>query len=269
MARLLISRESQTTGRGADLGLYCRKQKKGQFMNKRLMLLVAGTLAALAFTALPGAASAKETKLDCESDATNCTFTVAGGASTFSAKPSGDTVRCTSVSGSGGVLNPANGGATTITVSLKFHGCVEKNSGFEFICTTPGQPNGTIVPTANTVGHIVDLPGTTNGNGVLLTDNKATFTCAGVFARTTVTGNVIGESEEKCGGPASTFQKVNFEVPSHGNQKINTWTGKTFNLLGMTNHPTTPTVGGTYETAAQSGTGTLTWNQNVRVTCAE
>jgi hypothetical protein len=263
MARLLISRESQTTGRGADLGLYCRKQKKGQFMNKRLMLLVAGALTALAFTALPGAASAKETKLDCEF--LPCTFTIAGGVTTFSVKPSGDTLSCTSVTGSGSVATKE---ATTFSVSLKYHGCKETNF-FGFACTTPGQPSGTIVPTANMVGHIVALPGTVNENGVLFTDIKTTFTCAGGFAATTVTGNVIGENEAKCGAAPSPIQKLNFAVPSHGNQAITTWTGKTFNLLYMTNHPTTPTVGGAYETEAQSGTTTLTWNQKVQVTCVE
>jgi hypothetical protein len=237
-------------------------------MNKRLMLLVAGALAALAFTALPGAASAKETQLDCLTGLP-CTFTVAGGVSTFSAV-GGDTVSCTSVTGTGGVLNPVNNAATTITVSLKFHGCIETFTGFKFACTTPGQPSGTIVPTANTVGHIVALPGTPTENGVLLTNNKATFVCAGGFAKTTVTGNVIGENEEKCGAAASTTQKVNFApVLEDGKQRITTWTGKTFDLLGMTNHPETPTLGGTYETAAQTGTGTLTWNQKVQVTCLE
>jgi hypothetical protein len=240
-------------------------------MNKKLMLLVAGALTALAFTALPGAASAKETALDCETDVSNCTFTVAGVAASFSAKPSGDTVSCPTVTGSGGVLNPIGNAATTITVSLKFHNCVETSTGFKFACTTPGQPSGTIVPTANTVGHLVALDKAVapSENGILLTDNKATFTCAGGFARTTVTGNVIGENEEKCGAAASKIQKVNFETKGHGEQSITTWTGKTFDLLGMTNHPATPTIGGTYETGAQKGTGTLTWNQNVRVTCVE
>jgi hypothetical protein len=233
-------------------------------MNKRLMLLVAGALAALAFTALPGAASAKETKLDCES--LPCTFSVAGGMATFSSVD-GDTVSCTSVSGSG---SAASKEATTITVSLKFHGCKETTTGFNFACSTPGQPSGTIVGTT-AIGHIVALEKAVapSENGILLTALKTTYTCAGGFARTTVTGNIIGENEEKCGAAPSTIQKVNFEVPSHGNQKITTWTGKTFNLLSMTNHPETPTVGGTYQTTAKSGTTTLTWNQKVQVTCAE
>jgi len=237
-------------------------------MNKRSMLLVAGALAALAFTALPGAASAKETALKCETSGANCTFTTTGGVTTFSST-SGDTLSCTSVTGSGGVLNPVNNEATTITVSLKFHGCKETTTGFNFACTSPGQPSGTIVPTPNTIGHIVALPGTATENGVLFTDIKTTFTCAGGFARSTITGNVIGENEAKCGTAASTIQKLNFDAPTHGSQKITTWTGKTFNMLYMTNHPETPTVGGTYEAMAQKSTGVLTWSNPVTVTCAE
>jgi hypothetical protein len=231
-------------------------------MNKKLMLLVVGALTALAFTALPGAASAKETALDCEK--MPCAFTVAGGPSTFSAKPSGDTVSCTSVTGAGEVTNP-----TTSTVELTFHGCKETATIFKFACTTPGQPSGTI--TSNKmVSHNVALPGTVNEAGILLTDSKGTFTCAGGFARTTVTGNVIGELETKCGAAPSQTLNMNFEVPSHGTQKLNTWTGKTFNLIGATNHNETPTATSGYETAAQSGTGTLTFTgQKVQLTCAE
>jgi hypothetical protein len=234
-------------------------------MNKRLMLLVAGALAALAFTALPGAVSAKETQLDCLTGLP-CTFTVAGGVATFSTVD-GDTVSCSSVSGNGGV---ATNQATTFTVSLKFHTCKETTTGFNFACSSPGQPSGTIVTEpAPVTGHLVALPGIGTENGVLLTNNKATFTCAGGFARTTVTGDVIGENEAKCGAAASTIQKLNFETKGDGEQSITTWTGKTFDLMGMTNHPTTPATGGTYKTAAQKGKGTITWNQNVQVTCVE
>ena len=233
-------------------------------MNKKLMLIVVGALTALAFTALPGAASAKETKLDCEK--LPCEFTATGGVATFSTVD-GDTVSCSSVTGSGGVATKE---ATTFTVSLKYHGCKETITGFNFACTTPGQSSGTIVGTT-AIGHIVALEKAVapSENGILLTDLKTTYTCAGGFARTTVTGNIIGENEVKCGAAAGTIQKWNFAAPSHGNQAITTWTGKTFNLLSMTNHPETPTVGGTYETTAKSGTTTLTWNQNVQVTCVE
>jgi hypothetical protein len=237
-------------------------------MNKKLMLLVAGAIAALSFTALAGAASAKETALKCEK--TPCTFTVHGGIAEISSTPSNDTLRCETVTGSGEAINlNSEDETTTIKVSLIYHGCKEQATIFKFACTSAGQPSGTIASSAVT-GHLVALEKAVapTENGVLLTDLKTTLTCAGGFARSTITGNLIGENEAKCGEVASTTQKWNFEATGDGKQKITTWTGKTFNLLYATNHNTTPTATSGYETAAKSGTTTLTWNQKVQVTCA-
>jgi hypothetical protein len=232
-------------------------------MSKKLMLLAAGALAALAITALPGAASAKETALKCEK--TPCAFTETGGLTTFSTV-SGDTVTCTSVSGNGEAINLSNLETTTTQVTLLLHGCKETSTIFKFACSTPGTPSGTIHGGTATA-HIIALTGGTE-TGVLLTNPKTTFTCAGGFARTTVTGNIIGEIETKCGSAASAVQKLNFETTGHGAQKLKTYTGATFNLIAATNHNETPTATSGYETAAKSGTTTLTWNQNVQVTCA-
>jgi hypothetical protein len=255
-------------GSSGQMAVTAGSTRKVSPMNKKLMLLVAGALTALAFTALPGAASADETALKCEK--TPCTFNVAGGVSTFSAKPSGDTVSCTSVSGSGEAINlNAQDETTTTKVSLLFHGCRETTTIFKFNCQSPGQPTGTIMASTATA-HIIALavPPAEKNNGVLITDNKATFTCAGGFSQTTVTGNVIGENEANCNAAASNTQRLNFAVPTHGNQKLTTWTGKTFNLEGQTEHLNTPEKGSKeYEVAGQAGTGTLTWNQNVQVKC--
>jgi hypothetical protein len=234
-------------------------------MSKKLTLIVFGALAALALTALPGAASAKETALKCETGPP-CTFTVAGGVTTISSV-SGDTISCTSVTGSGEAINLVSNETTTSRLSLKYHGCKETTTVFKFACTTPGQPSGTILSNTMT-GHTVALPGIGTENGILLTDAKTTFTCAGGFARSTVTGNIIGENEAKCGAAASNTQRWNFEATSHGNQAIKTWTGLTFDLILATNHNETPAVTSGYETAAKVGTTTLTWNQNVQKTCA-
>jgi hypothetical protein len=234
-------------------------------MNNKLMLLVAGALAALAFTALPGAASAKETALKCEN--TNCTFAVHGGVSEFSATPSGDTVKCETVTGSGGAINLVNLETTTTQVQLTFLGCREQNTVFKFTCTTPGLEAGKIESNVIT-SHNIALPGVGTENGVLFTDSKGTFTCAGGLAKTTVTGNVIGENEKKCGEPASKEMKFNFAVTGHGKQSITTYTGATFNLISATNHNATPATSSYETSAAQKGTGILTWNQNVQVTCA-
>ncbi|HSS42859.1 MAG TPA: hypothetical protein VLK37_09985 [Solirubrobacterales bacterium] len=234
-------------------------------MNKKLMLLVVGALTALAFTALPGAASAKETALKCEK--APCTFEVSGGVSEFSTA-GGDTVKCESVTGSGGAINlNAENETTTTTVQLLFHGCKEQATIFHFACSNTAT-SGTVT-TDPITGHLIALPEAASGNGVLLTDQHTTFTCAGGFARTTVTGSVIGENEAKCGEPASTDQKLDFKATAHGQQKFKTWTGNTYDLIAATNHIQTgsgTTTG--YETASQTGTGTLTWNTKVQVTCA-
>jgi hypothetical protein len=227
------------------------------------MLLVVGALAALAFTALPGIASAQETALKCQ--IAPCAFTFVGGVSTFSTI-GGDTISCASVTGSGEAINLVSNETTTTRTSLIFHGCKETTTIFKFNCTTPGQLTGTT--TTNTItGHLIALPGVGAENGVLLTEVKGTFTCAGGFARSTITGNLIVENEAKCGTAASNVQKLNFEATGHGAQKITTWTGKTFNLLYATSHNETPTTTSGYEALAVSGTANLTWNQNVQVTC--
>jgi hypothetical protein len=240
-------------------------------MKKKLILLAIGALTALAFTALPSVASAKETQIKCL-DATKerCTYTVAGGEVRFSAT-SGDTLTCTSVTGNGELPNlDANREATTGNVQLLFHGCRETNTIFKFNCTSPGQPTGTLKPEAMVTHNITDEAtfGANAKVGVLLTNLKWTFTCAGGFAATTMTGNLIGTLDENCVGRApSPIVRQLFGATSHGQQDHKLWTGVTYDLITMTNHPTTPTVGGTYETFAVSSTTTLTFNQNVEITC--
>jgi hypothetical protein len=236
-------------------------------MSKKLMMLAAGALTVVAFTALPSVSSAKETHIKCLG-AGACTYKVAAGESKFSTKV-GDTLLCTSVTGNGDLTLNAEREATTGNLQLLFHNCKEQNTIFKFNCTSPGQPTGTIKPESIVTHNITDEAtfGTNVKVGVLLTNVKATFTCAGGFSATTVTGNVIGTLDENCVGRApSPIVKQSFNA-THGEQDHKLWTGVTYDLIGMTNHPTTPAVGGTYETAAQTGTGTLTFNQNVEITC--
>ncbi|HEX3042777.1 MAG TPA: hypothetical protein VHP56_11880 [Solirubrobacterales bacterium] len=230
-------------------------------MNKKLMILVAGALTALAFMSLAGAASAKETKLKCEG-AGACTFTVDGGETKFSIV-GGDTVKCTGVSGNGSVTNlDASRESTTSTVQLLFTNCREQNSGFQFTCTNTATAGN--VTTNVMTGHNVALTTGTEA-GVLLTNAGVTFTCAGGFASTQVTGSILGESETKCGSTSKgTALKQVFNTTGHGLQSLTTYTGTTFKLEGKTSH----TGGGAYANAAQFGTGTLTFNQSVELTCA-
>jgi hypothetical protein len=233
-------------------------------MNKKLMLLVAGALAALAFTALPGIASAQETALRCLG-AGPCTYTIAGGAGSFSLS-NGDTLYCTSVNGSGELtgLN-AERESTTNSTRLLFHGCKETNTFFKFACTTPGHPSGTMT-TNVTVGHSVKLNAAEAPNeaGILITNVNMTMTCAGGFAATTKTGSLIGEMEKKCGpGSKGKELKGEFRSSGHGSQTPRVYTGITYDLQAATNH----SGGGVYSTVGLIGTGTLTFNQEVELTC--
>ncbi|HSS41939.1 MAG TPA: hypothetical protein VLK37_05230 [Solirubrobacterales bacterium] len=238
-------------------------------MKKKLILLAIGALTALAFTALPSVASAKEAQIKCLG-AGACTYTVAGGELKFSST-SGDTLSCTSVTGNGSLALDANREATTGEVQLLFHGCKEQNTIFHFNCTSPGQPAGTTKPEPMVTHNITD-EATFGANvkvGVLLTNVKSTLTCAGGFAATTLTGNLIGKLDENCvGRVASPIIKQIFNTTGvHGQQDHKLYTGVNYDLLFMTNHPTTPTTGGTYETFAVTSTTTLTFNQNVEITC--
>ncbi|HEX3041016.1 MAG TPA: hypothetical protein VHP56_02870 [Solirubrobacterales bacterium] len=238
-----------------------QKKERSVQMSKKMMLLVVGALTALAFTALAGTATAKETKLRCEG-AGECTFTASGGEAKFSLV-GGDTVKCTGMSGIGAVTSlNAERESTTGTAQLLFTGCKEQNSGFQFSCTNTATA-GNVTTNTMTV-HSIALPGTTNEAGTLVTGLGVTFSCAGGFASTQLTGSLIGESENKCNTNTGTSHKVLFTATSDGLQALTSYTGVTFRLEGKTSH----TGGGSYATGAMSGTGTLTFNQNVILTCA-
>jgi hypothetical protein len=166
-----------------------------------------------------------------------------------------------------------NNEATTGEVQLVFTGCVELNSGFKFKCNSPGQVAGE-VKTNTMVTHNLKLPAATAPNeaGVLLTGTNVTFSCGAGLAVTTVTANIIGEYETKCGSVSkSKVQKLEFlaekvgGVVQDGKQKIREYTGVKYDLESKTNH----SGAGEYDTSAQEGTGTLTFNQEVELTCAK
>jgi hypothetical protein len=228
-------------------------------MSKKLMLLAAGILSALAFTALPSVASAGTSTLHCAK--LPCTGTVTGGVAKLSTTPGGKTVECTSITGN--TTQPALT-STTGTAQLTFHECRERTSGFGFSCTGTGQPTRTIQTNVMTTDFVRLETVAPFTPGVLMTGVSVTFTCAG-FQNFTVTGNVIGELEEastKCGVATKTL-KLSFVATSHGQQKWKkvTTAGTEFDLTSN-NH-----AGGAYETAAQEGTGTITWPENVTLTC--
>jgi hypothetical protein len=231
-------------------------------MRKTLSLIAIGVAAVLAVTMLPGSAAAKETKLKCEG-AGACTFTATGGETNISIV-GGDTVKCTGVTGNGEVsgLNAERESTTDIIIFL-YTGCKEQNTAFHFTCSNTGTAGN--ITSNLLVTHFIEVPLVFfTLVAVLETNVNLTFTCAGGFASTQVTGSLIGEWENKCNTNTGTVQKQIFSTTGDGAQSVTTYTGSTFKLEGKTSHSS----GGTYANAAISGTTTLTYNQNVILTCA-
>ena len=237
-------------------------------MKKKLMILAAGVLAALAFAALPAVASAGEYVADCEGAAV-CTGTVAGGATQLRNTAS-EGISCTAVNGTATATN----GSSTGTLELNFTGCVETITGFKFKCNSPTGGAGE-VKTGQMVTHLIYLEPNAQTPGIKITLPVAgvTFTCAG-FSKKTVTDKVIGHiSNPNC----KTFQQSHTAdfaelkhpepggIPTPGVQRwmTATTTGPTTDLKSN-NHN-----GGAYVTSAQTGSGVITWaaGHKVNLTC--
>jgi hypothetical protein len=226
-------------------------------MNKKLMLLAAGALAALAFAALPAVASAGEYTADCESG-TQCQAAITGGAAALG-NTNGETVSCTSVVGT----NTTTSGTSTGHIELTFRGCKETVTFFRFSCNNSALPSGELKTNRMTY-HIVNLESAENKTpGVVITGANVTFNCAGAFLKT-VTGDIVGHIENPNCGNFQSATNVVFEATQHGQQKYTQITtgGSIFDLIS--NNDT-----GTYLTSSQTGTGTLTaeGGNNVKITC--
>jgi hypothetical protein len=231
-------------------------------MRKKMILLVAGALAALAFTALAGTATAKETKLKCEG-AGFCKFTAGGGFTSFSIV-GGDTVNCETSSGSGEMtgLN-AERESSTGTIQFLFKNCKEQNTAFHFSCTNTETPGN--VTTNVMTFHNIAAPEIGFETRVLFTSTNMTFNCAGGFARTQFTGSIIGEYGTKCNSNTGGIMSILFSTTGDGAQARTTYTGSTFRLEGKTSHSDQISA---YASAAQSGIVGLTFDQSVILTCA-
>jgi hypothetical protein len=210
---------------------------KGNSMGKKSMLLVLSAVCAAMFV-VPSVASAGEWTMEPPRSFKTSSNTV-----TTLTTSENETTECTSSSGNG-TTNPAGTGGT---ISLLFHGCTSSGTA----CTTSGQNPGTIVST------------TVNWKSVYLTKDKsdpgikieganhghiATFKCAFGFVTIVVNGSVIGDIEQKCNEPKSTFT-VDFQSTAHGTQKYmqNTLTGEKTDLKVFRN--------GVERTGSQDGTG--------------
>ncbi|HVD39626.1 MAG TPA: hypothetical protein VNC16_01295 [Solirubrobacterales bacterium] len=230
-------------------------------MNKKLMLLAAAALSALAFAAVPTVASAGEYEAHCEKAGVvqaTCNATISGGIAELS-DTNGLRIHCKTVGGTASFTTTTSTG----TASLQFKECTDAVFGLE--CNNQGTGTKQINTNAM-VSHLVNIepsPGTTPG--VLMTGVNVTFTCA-FGIRKTVTGNVIGHLEEPATvcNKAVTSLKLNFEKIANGQQQFKqvTTTGTIFDLISSADP-------GEYLTSAQTGTGTvsITEGKTVKITC--
>jgi hypothetical protein len=239
-------------------------------MSKKLMLLAAGALAALAFAALPALASAAEFKGDCGSGAT-CNGTVTGTGNAVLQDDSGGAAGRVVCTGSTGTSSQTHESPTG-TVTLTFTGCeVDKSPGGLGECENQGV--GTKKIAANQlVSHLIYLePDKTKEKGILLTGVNVTFTCHTILGTVlkTVTGNIIGEIENPECGKAVTHHTVKFEKANEAEPKspqkwmqITTLEPK-FDLTSGSHAADTTT-------SSQTGTGHIAYTpagQTVKFTC--
>jgi hypothetical protein len=239
-------------------------------MSKKLTLLLAGALSALAFTALPSIASANE--WECETNpggaicgsfhGTNNTVT------TLTQENGGETVECTGNSLTGEYTTKKTGENLTID----FTGCHPRGN-VNGDCHSAGSPAKTI-KTFDLDFHNILLEGTVPGPaklGILITPNTsngefATFVCEGVVTVHVKGNGLVGEVTKSCGAetPANTNITLDFESVAEGTQK---WTqtettGTRFDLIAATTF-----FGTTENTASQDGSGSITFNSATKTTC--
>lgn len=233
-------------------------------MNKKLTILAAGALTALAFAALPSVAAAGT--WNCETTAAAICGTFDGTNKTVTKltvhNSESEVIECSENTVHGEYKTKTTGENLTIT----FHGCKAPGIGE---CNSPGQPAGTIKTFDLDFHNILIHAGTP---GILLTPNTAnkefaTFTCAGI-ATIHVAGNgVIGHLTRTCGTEAAkgALSTLDFDSVAPGTQKWTqiTTTGEPFDLVSIKTF-----FGTTTKTASQDGSGTITFpNSATKVIC--
>ena len=225
-------------------------------MSKKLMLLAAGALAVLAFSALPSVASAGTYLSTCEG-AAKCEGTIAGVGNAELEDDGGTKIICTATGGTASFTS----GTSTGSAQFKFTGCAESALGTS--CKSSGAAAGEILTPVVTTDNVYLEP-EEKTPGVLITNNSVTLICAGGLVKKTVTGNLLGELESSCTTPlAKTTVKFEFGATTGSQQWTTvTTTGTVFDLSVNNDTPE-----GTYTTAAQKGTGNTTWNHNVTLDC--
>jgi len=224
-------------------------------MSKKLTLLVAGALTALALAALPAIASANTFTATCSGGAANCTGTIESTGHATLEESSGLSITCTTTTGT----TTQESGKSTGTAEFVFGGCTE--SVLKTQCNSTGTSGQIKTNKLNT--DLIYLEPNKTTPGVLLTGVNVTFSCPVVGLKKTVTGNVIGDIETPACGTASASHPVQFEPgATTGSQKWTTITtaGTIFDLI------TNNDAGGTYATSSQTGTGHIKYPAGKTVT---
>ncbi len=232
---------------------------------KHKAILLALTVVSAAMFALPAIASAGEWELDAKLPQAFTAVNKAGTVTTLTQQGSATKVTCTGSTGSGKYTTKTTGEELTLT----FTGC--KESAIGTACTTSGQASGTIKTTDLTFHNVMleatKAAGFEKGTpGILITPNGthfASFTCGFGLVSVEVTGNgIMGDiSAPACGAAAQKTATLNFDSSATGVQKWMqiTTAGTKFDLDSKEN--------GTVRTASQDGEGTITFSENVQMTC--
>ena len=233
-------------------------------MNKKLMLLTLAAVSAAMF-AVPSIASAGNWNLD---GAFPAKFTIKHTGTMLIGSSSGNTVECTTITGSGQYNN-----ATSGVLTLKYHSCKDLATGTT--CTGTADPAGTISSTANLTFQNVylekDVNGVPHNPGITIKgvtaggigEHVATFKCKFGLLTTILSGTVLAALDNP-GVECNNLRKelaIKFETTAHGVQRWNqvTTTGAIEDLTAMLN--------GTPETAALVGTTDLNLENSVTATC--
>jgi hypothetical protein len=232
-------------------------------MSKKLMLLAAGALSALAFAALPTIASAGEYEVHCPT--VPCVGNITGTNAEHAIElenDAGEKVDATAVDGTV-TINAAT--TTTATAELEFTHVYETTSGFNFTCNSTGAPSG-VIRTGAIPAHFVNLTHGGTNPGVLLTNINVTFSCAGGLVVKTVTGNIIGTiTTPNCNGASATnVVTFNKKAGTPGTQEHEqvTNTGTFFDLTSGDHKNANDLT-----TSAQTGRGVITWDNKPTITC--
>jgi len=225
-------------------------------MNKKLMHLAAGALAAVALAALPAMASAGEFSADCKSGA-NCSGKISGGVAELENKK-GERIKCTTFEGTANVSHATSTGQ----VSLILTDCREQVSFFKFFCNNTGTAGK--IETGSHQTHLIYIEPNEATPGILITSLNVTFNCEG-FEKKTVTGNLIGHIENPNCNQYKPSHQVEFARNGIGVQTY--WTITTAKA-GYYPSSNKDVVGEAYIESSIIGTGTITWtNDEVKLTC--